>query len=187
MVSDQYPTEVMVGVANGAIRTLRTDDLEGYIGAPSNKSVELNVVEVTLADGSEERRAFVDFSNDGQAYVGPLQMLSPDIPLEFIFLELGDTRFIAMWILEAASESPTFVTIGRPEQLANDDSMRVLSSGGVVNRVGLILIPANQLSLWQGLTTIRVNGEDVLNRYAWEEDFDPPLSIESKFIKVNLP
>ncbi|HMR67914.1 MAG TPA: hypothetical protein PKE64_28215, partial [Anaerolineae bacterium] len=34
LFSSNYPAEMMVDVANGAIRTLRTDDLEGYIGAP---------------------------------------------------------------------------------------------------------------------------------------------------------
>jgi len=182
----QYPSEVIHGVEDRAIRTVRTDRLSKFIDSASDE-VQLNVVDVTLSDRHEERRAFLTFSGDQYKYLGPLQQLTPDIPLEFIFFDINGTRFIAIWILQTATEHPTFVTVGRSEQLASDDSMRVLSTGEVSNRVAIIYIPSDQSHLWQELTTIRVAGREIATEYAWEAKFNPPLSIDTNFIEVNLP
>jgi hypothetical protein len=184
--SSRYPEEVLRGVEDRAIRTLRTDRLNQLIFALAGKQTELKVAEVTLNDRSQERRAFLTFPNNQYYYLGPLQRLDPDDPVEFILFELSGSRFIAIWIDEAVVKNPSFVTVMRPQQLASDDSMRVLNTGEAVNRVALIYIPESQGPLWNKLVAVRITGRGVTG-YAWEKIFEPPLEIEPYFIEVSPP
>lgn len=182
----KYPEEVLRGVQDRAIRTLRTEQLDRVVAGLHGKRVELRVVEVTLRDRTQERRAFLTFPDGRHVYLGPLQRLAPEMPLEFVMLELAGDRIMAVWVDGVAAERPTFVTVGRPQQLSADDSMRVLSTGEVANRVALIFIPESAAQLWSGLTTARVSASDVTG-YAWETTLEPPLEINSHFVKVDLP
>jgi hypothetical protein len=183
---DTYPEAVLNGVKDRAIRILRTEQLDRSIAGLQGKQVELRVVEVTLASQSKERRAFLTFADGQHEYLGQLQCLAPDMPLEYVMFEIAGDQVVAIWVNETIAERPTFVTIGRPQQLASDDSMRVLSTGEVSNRVALIFISERATQLWHLLTTARVTVSGVTG-YAWEATLKPPLEISSRIIKVNLP
>lgn len=182
---NQFPDPVLQGVEDRAIRTLRTDPL-GQLVSPTGDTVELRVVEVTLSDRSQERRAFLTLADGQFEYLGPLAGLQPGDPLEYLLFEINGSRFVAVWIGEDAVERPSFATLERPRQLSTDDSMRVLSTGEVINRVGLLYLPADEARLWDELTAVRITGRGVTG-YAWETDFAPPLNIAPRFTPVNLP
>ncbi len=182
----KYPEAVLQGVEDRAIRTLRTDPLDRFVAGAAGQKLELRVVEVTLNNRSKERRAFLTFKDNRHEYLGRLEKLDPDSPLEFTLFEIKGSRFVAVWVDETAAKNPSFVTLGRPQQLPGDDSMSVLNTGEAVNRVALLYLPENETQLWHEITTIRVTGRGVTG-YAWEKDFEPPLAIAPYFIEVNLP
>ncbi|HHJ06338.1 MAG TPA: hypothetical protein ENK24_02445, partial [Anaerolineae bacterium] len=152
-----YPEEAARNVKDGAIRTLRTDKLGSHLTGLSD-SIELKVVDVTLNDGSEERRAFLVSPDDNYEYLGRLQKLAAGVPLDALVFSLNGRRFMIFWVDKTLSGKPVFVTVARPEQLSSDDSMSVLGKGEAANRVVLIYIPENQASLWQELTYLRISG-----------------------------
>jgi len=182
----RYPEAVLRGVKDRAVRTLRTERLDRSIAGLNGQHVELHVVEVTLDDLTRERRAFLTFRDGRHEYLGRLERLMPDMPLEFVILELAGHQIMAIWVDGAAVKRPTFVTVGRPEQLPDDDSMRVLSTGEVSNQVALIFIPRVAAPLWGALATARVTASDVTG-YAWETKLQPPLDLTSHIVKVKLP
>lgn len=181
----KYPEAVLQGVEDRAIRTLRTDPLDRLVADAAGQKLELRVVEVTLNNRTKERRAFLTFDDDRHEYLGRLKRLDMDSPLEFILFEIRGSRFVATWVDETAAENPTFVTFGRPQQSPGDDSMRVLNTGEVVNRVAVLYLPESEAQLWDEITTIRISSHGVTG-YAWEKAFEPPLAIASYFIEVNL-
>ncbi len=173
-----YPEEAARNVKDGAIRTLRTDKLGSHLTGLSD-SIELKVVDVTLNDGSEERRAFLVSPDDNYEYLGRLQKLAAGVPLDALVFSLNGRRFMIFWVDKTLSGKPVFVTVARPEQLPSDDSMSVQGKGEAANRVVLIYIPENQASLWRELTYLRISGRGGV---LWEQAFNPPLWIGSNFV-----
>lgn len=185
--SYRHPQEIYQNIQGNAVDILRTDELTSLVSnIPPNK-IKLHVVSVVLNNGYEERRAYLSFKENQFKYLGSLNKLSINTPIELVLFEINGNRFIVAWVDEEVSERPTFVTIERPIQLASDDSMRVLNTGEIHNRVALIYIHESQSLLWQKLTSIRVTGQNVTTGYALEKKFNPLLSIASDFIKVNIP
>jgi len=188
-LGSNYPDEIMQGVEDHAIRSLYTDlsRIGPLVTGSPDVKIEFRVVEVVLSDRSEERRAYVRFSDEQYQNLGTLETIHPDIPVEFVFIDIEGTRFVAAWIPEEVAKNPLFMTIARPKYLPTDDSMRVLSTGEVSNRVAVMYMPEKNASLWQALTNMRITDDGVDFDDMWERDLDPPLRINTKFIKVSLP
>lgn len=180
------PPPLLENVKSRAVRTLRTDFLEPQFTGAS-KRVALEVVEVTLTDRSKERRAFLSFGDGQHHYLGAMQQLRPDEPLEYLMFEIQATRFVIVWVDPAAAREPTFVTLERPEQLTTDDSLNVLRSGEVANRVALIYLPQSEANLWTTLTEARVSAKDQPLDYTWTGEYEPPITIDPYFREITVP
>lgn len=138
-------------------------------------------------DRSKERRAFLAFGDGQYRYLGSMQRLRSDDPLEYLMFETEGNRFVIVWVDEAAAQQPTFVTLERPEQLTTDDSLQVLRSGEVANQVAIIYLPRSEANLWTSLTEARVSAKDDPLAYSWLAEYNPPIEIDTYFNEITLP
>lgn len=165
----KYPPEVMQDVDDRAVRTLYSLVLN------NKKDTDLKIVEVTLNDQTKKRRAFVSFNDIDFQYLGELAPLRDDIPAEFAFLEFNDLALITVWVPD--NYKADFVTFKRVASKLNDDSMSVLSTAELSNKVGLIY---DDFNLWSDLAGLRMTkGTGTL----YEQEFYPPLPLSYQTIR----
>lgn len=177
------PQQALEGVSARAFRKLRTEDLDPYV-TRFNKPLMLVVGDAKLTSGAIERRAYITPADAEPIYLGTLQRPFSDAPLEALCFELAGDRFIAVWVDESISGTPSTVTLARPMQQAVDDSMNTLRVGAAANRVAILPIAAEEAALWQQISEIRIQTR--AEGFVWHKQYEPPLSIESCFTPITL-
>jgi hypothetical protein len=178
------PPQALADVEAGAYRTLYSVDIDKLVRG-ATPPLKLVVIDAKITGGKLVHRAFLNGPDRHTTYIGALMRELPDVPLETLFFDLNGTRFAIVWVDESVPGDVRSVTLGRPPQQDNDDSMNVLRTGEAVNRVAVIPIAPAEAHLWQSLADVLVQS----NRtgFALEHTYDPPFSIQSLFQPVELP
>jgi hypothetical protein len=182
----QYPAGILQDVDDRAVSIRRTDALHNLFQESGGSEIWLKVAEVKLNDGTRERRAFIDISGGQPVYLGKLNKVDPELPLEFLMFELKGGYFVVVWVQEDAAKEPLVVDIGRAPQ-GTENNYPQLRGSSVINRVALIPLPPREVPLWDALVTVRVSAKDVDTGYALHRDFTPPLRITHLFTQIEVP
>lgn len=182
--SAALPTEALVGVEARAARKLRTQEIGEWIEG-ADKSLALVVLDAKVQGGGTERRAYLEDKSGKTRYLGALQRQLPGAPVESLFFDANGSHFAVIWVDSSVAGQVDTVTIGRPIQREGDDSMNILRTGAVANRVAIIPMAPGEAALWNQLSDLLIytGGTD----FAWKHTYNPPLPIQSLYQKAALP
>ena len=163
------------------LRRMRLKDLiRGY-----DSSLVLVVVEGTSDDGLREHGAYLARGRREVYPLGPLRPMLDGAPVELLFFQIGDDRFAVVWVDESIEGQLETVTLGRPEMLATDDSMRVLRVGAVDHRVAVLPFFSDEIDLWDQINLLLIGTRQI--GFAWDQTFDPPVDIRDQVLHVPTP
>ncbi|MEM7800878.1 MAG: hypothetical protein AAF633_16925 [Chloroflexota bacterium] len=151
-------------------------DISPYPGI----DIELAIYEISLDDGSPERRSLATIDNE-IFYLGPMENKLNDLDAELSFVRIGRLQFIGLHLNDPLNGNIESIALYRDNKGTNI----VSSVGTVLRSPSSAVIPlsvADEDLPWTEFTHLDV--EFISTQEKLGIDYDPPLDITDFFVDV---
>lgn len=149
------------------------------------KGLDVVVRENQDLKSNKVRSVFIADGKNSEKKIGALSKKFLNSPIETLFVEVNDERFIVVWIDNTVSGNLETVTFQRPQKLSTDDSMKQLRVSKIYNRVAIIPIFNNEIELWDSVEAVLIDSSEGLG-FESEVNFNPAVRISDLFIPISI-
>lgn len=191
-VGEPVTSDALQGINLDTIRIIWQEDLASWSSRLPDKSILTLFEAQTLETKSIETRVAFG-SGEQQHYLGVLTPQLNEAPVQTIFLEIEDTRYIVGIVNASVDGNLTFLSMRNSE--GTNKASENEKTSAINNRVFFIPIFANELPQWEniswiGITTKETSNKAIeagtLNFYEWEATFASPINLSPFWKYVDI-